>query len=204
MKAVYRTLRRRLFPSPLAKARHRGFEGDEYLAREVQKLIERWQLQVIVETGTKRAATTARLANMAGAVYTIEHNQDFLPAIERRLRKYPSVKVLLGDSAEQLSTEILPSLDQPALFYLDAHNGPESATLQKELDALATWPLAVSSAYVIHDVRVPSKDFGHNGYRYEDLEPKITKMIPRHHHYYNQQVAGAARGVLFIEPDKSA
>ncbi|UCC94820.1 MAG: hypothetical protein JSW40_08410 [Candidatus Omnitrophota bacterium] len=180
--------------------REGGFEGDEYLAEEIADLIRRMSIKTTVETGTGYGRTTARLAKMADKVYTVEKDVGKRRKIERRLGKLTNVKYFFGDSATVLRERILSGISPPVLFYLDAHQMGNIATLLNELQAISEFPEYKNSAIVIHDFYVPDKNFWHNGYRYEQIVDLLMKINPGHRYYYNTKASGAYRGVIFICP----
>jgi hypothetical protein len=180
--------------------RKQGFEGDEYLAEAIEWLLLKSKIKTVIETGTKRAATTARFATLACRVITIEHNINLRGEIEKRLRDLTNVIVHYGDSAEVLRDRVLPGESEPVLFYLDAHTGPEINTLRRELEVIGNFPAGAKSVFVIHDMEVPEKSFGHNNYKYEDVVDLLKRINPEHFYFYNQRVDGLKRGVLFVGP----
>lgn len=49
-----------------------GFEGDSYIEEEIKKLVHKFEINTIIETGTFLGGTTQKLAQLANQVYTIE------------------------------------------------------------------------------------------------------------------------------------
>lgn len=73
-----------------------------------------------VETGTYLGLTAAFLAVAYKIVHTIELDPVLYENAQRRLRSFPNVHCYHGDSATVLQ-QILPSINGPAVFWLDAH-----------------------------------------------------------------------------------
>lgn len=168
----------------------------------MRKLVQMAKVTTIVETGTKRAATAVKLVSLVPNFYTIELNEKLSSDIERRLRSYPQANVIYGDSAKSLEA-LLPDLNAPVLFYLDAHSGDEIGTLRDELAVISKFPILMeSSILVIHDICVPNMPFGHNNYSYIDIKPLLDEINPEHGYCYNYKAGGLKRGVLFVGPKK--
>lgn len=73
-------------------------------------------------------------------------------------RRHPGLETLCGDSGEGLP-DVLDSVHEPALFWLDAHwvdeQPVEHATpLLAELDAILAWPHRAASVVLIDDARL--------------------------------------------------
>lgn len=96
--------------------------------------------RVLVETGTYRGDTIAALVDVFDRLYTIELNPKLAVRARRRFRRVRSVAVIEGDSYSELA-RILPMIDEPAVFWLDAHfsKGVESA--RGEHDPPVMWEL---------------------------------------------------------------
>lgn len=51
---------------------HTTFNGDHYIGEEIQKLVVRFNVQAIIETGTWSAHSTREFAKLAPQVFTID------------------------------------------------------------------------------------------------------------------------------------
>ncbi len=207
-----------------------GFSRDKYLGQEFQKLVKKYNVKNIVETGTSKGETTLAFSKMVDNVYTIEVKKEVYLISKRKLRKEKNIRMFLGSSPNVLK-RILPSLKGKTLFFLDAHWGHYWPILD-ELNEISKVSSLKESIIVIHDFYVPGKDFGFDSYYYSnsplelflkkgigflgkifkmDLIPKqkldypfiadsINKINPNCKHYYNSKAEGAKRGVIFIHP----
>lgn len=93
-------------------------------------------ITTFVETGTFQGRTTAWAAERFGRVVTIEADPDLYRNAAERFREVPNVTVLHGDSGRLLG-EVVASLTEPALFWLDAHwSGPGTAGESAECPVL--------------------------------------------------------------------
>jgi hypothetical protein len=86
----------------------------------LQDLAEKHHVDLLVETGTFVGDTSAQLAASFRQVHTIEAVRELFDAVAPRLEKFPNVHRYLGDSGVVLPS-LLPRLDAPTLFWLDAH-----------------------------------------------------------------------------------
>ena len=81
-----------------------------------------YQIQSFVETGTFRGETTRWAAGVFASVKSIEmHDATYAQAC-LSLADLPNVELFHGDSASTLA-QIVPSLTEPTIFWLDAHSG---------------------------------------------------------------------------------
>jgi len=76
-------------------------------------------------------------------IYTIELSEQLAAEAARRLASYSHVQVLQGDSGHVLP-EVVGQLNEPAVFWLDAHysggmtaRGPTECPLEREVRAIA-------------------------------------------------------------------
>jgi len=182
------------------RSRENGFEGDEYLAREVASILSRMKIETVIETGTEYGRTAARLSAMASCVYTVEINEENKSEIKKLLDKLPNVRYFFGDSISLLREKIMPAAKPPVLFFLDAHCLGSIETLRKELQVIAEFPAYKNSAIVIHDFFVPGKKFGNDGFKWEQISGLVMKINQEYIHYYNRIAGGRCRGVVFICP----
>jgi hypothetical protein len=86
----------------------------------VRSYARRFGTRILVETGTYLGDTTAALRRDFDRVYTIELHHELYRRARGRFAFRPSIHVIHGDSSEELE-RLLPRLDEPTLFWLDAH-----------------------------------------------------------------------------------
>jgi len=127
----------------------------------LRDIAERHRLELLVETGTYFGDTSAGLASSFRLVYTIEAAKQLFDAVDLRFRNVPNVKRYYGDSGNVLNT-VLPLLDGPALFWLDAHAqgyaaSGEANPILREVRAITSNP-GYNHVLAIDDVRL----FGEN------------------------------------------
>jgi hypothetical protein len=119
VKDVLRPLYRRL-RAPAAGERPPGLPSDGEKHATIVEYAEQYGCRVLVETGTYEGGTVAVVGDRFDAVFTIELNPELHRRAVRRFRHAANVQVIHGDSSEELE-RLLPSLDRPTLFWLDAH-----------------------------------------------------------------------------------
>jgi hypothetical protein len=110
--------------------------------REVRSYLRRYRPPVFVETGTFFGDTTAAVARDVRRAVTIELSPELARRARERFATRANVTVLEGDSGELLP-DLLSTLEEPALFWLDGHysagvtaRGPEETPVRTELEAI--------------------------------------------------------------------
>ena len=87
----------------------------------------KFQIEVLVETGTFRGDTIFAQRHSFKRIYSIELDPVLHTAARERLRKFGHVQLLQGDSG-MLISELARSIHEPCLFWLDGHySGGETA-----------------------------------------------------------------------------
>lgn len=177
----------------------RGYEGDELIHQEIAKLVKREKINLIIETGTYLGGTTRRLCSFAPVISVEIDPNNFKQALKNLVGCNADVK--LNSSVGQLKM-VLPTVkNKNILFFLDAH-WQSYCPLLDELQVIAD--NGIKPVIVIHDFKVPGKDFGYDSYKGQDFEfswikEKIEKIYGNNYtFYYNQEAEGAKRGVIYI------
>ena len=133
----------------------------------------RFGLRVFVETGTFAGDMIDAVKQRFERVVSIERDPGWHARAVERFRSDPHVLLLQGDSGVRLR-EVLASLTEPALFWLDAHySGPITARgvvdspIAQELAALRAHPVR-GHVVLVDDMR----DFtGRDGY------PTVDELV---------------------------
>lgn len=89
--------------------------------RALQHYAKDYELRTFVETGTYMGDTTAAIAPLFDRCFTIELSGELHARAVERFAKQPHVTCVRGDSGAVVG-DILRRIDQPALFWLDAHH----------------------------------------------------------------------------------
>lgn len=133
--------------------------GPSIDAARALALMDAWGLTAFVETGIWHGGTTLWAAQQFAFVYACDIDELWVAHARARLVEYPNVRITLGDSRRFL-TDLMRTLNQPALIYLDAHyiadrhsaGNPVECPLLGELAALRTG--MVKHVVVIDDARL--------------------------------------------------
>jgi len=109
--------------------------------RLLKNYAEKFGLKVLVETGTYMGETVSALEGDFAEIYSIELDDRLYERAKRKFRNHRNVHVVHGDSAIELPL-LISGIDQPCLFWLDAHKCGTSARaaqdtpIEKELQCL--------------------------------------------------------------------
>lgn len=123
-------------------------------AMKQQRLREagrRYNLRVLVETGTCFGDTIAALQHDFDTIYSMELSEALVHQAQARFATAHHITVRHGDSGQELA-QVLAKLQQPALFWLDAHysggglrgkvtaRGDKDTPICEELQQILTGP----------------------------------------------------------------
>lgn len=177
------------------------FNGDVFVQPEIESLIERHDIETIVETGSGDYSTTRAMAELR-PVITIEMD----PELYAKGSGLIGVRRNLGDSAEILP-DLFPLLE-PILFFLDAHGGGQKHSPLLEELAIIAENCEQKPVIVIHDFENPARpEFGFDTwdcgpYTFELIRQPLNKIYGAdgYRYHYNSQACGQRRGIIYIEP----
>jgi hypothetical protein len=132
----------------------------------VRQYGRRFNLSVLVETGTYRGEMVRALRSAFREIYTIELGQTLYAEAQRVFAPFPHIHVLQGDSTQVLR-DVLSRIEEPCLFWLDAHYSGKGTALADcetpvwgELDCILGHAVK-SHVILIDDARCFD---GNNGY----------------------------------------
>lgn len=185
-------------PSPT-----KAFNSDRYVLHELKKLIKKFNIKNIFETGTYMGNTTLVLSELVENVYTVEYNATYFEQAKEKLKNCNNVHMNLGNSPEVMD-KLLPTLNGNTLFFLDAH-WYSYCPLIDEIKIIDKHGKK-DAVLILHDFKVPGKDFGYDTYNGQDynfkwVEPHINKLyLNNYNYYYNDVAEGSNRGVLYVTP----
>lgn len=147
-----------------------------------------YEIDMVVETGTHRGASTRLFSILYDDVHTIEVSENSYRISKEFLKDSPNVTCHLGSSEVVLQT-LLPSLqDKRILFYLDAHwyaNWP----LLQELEAIGRTHKD-QCIVIIDDFKVPGREdinfdsYGPHECSFEYVEQQLNKVFSDYTYYY--------------------
>lgn len=81
---------------------------------------KKYNCKVLVETGTFRGDMMEAQKNNFEKLYSVELSTEFWEKAKQRFKNAPQINLIQGDSGEILP-KLVPTLDQPTLFWLDGH-----------------------------------------------------------------------------------
>jgi hypothetical protein len=87
--------------------------------RTVLEYGRRYGLRILIETGTYYGEMVSAMKSRFDRIYSIEQNPELAARAQREFARLPHIRILCGDSQSVLP-ELLASLTEPALFWLDA------------------------------------------------------------------------------------
>lgn len=186
----------------------KGFEGDEFIAVEIQKLIEKFKVKTIIETGTYLGATTKRFSVMAEEVHTVELIQQNHDYAKDNLMGFHNAFFYIGSSEDVLSRIVPPIKGRSLLFFLDAHFY-DFCPLIEELKVIAD--NGIKPVIVIHDWKVDNRpELGYDSYNGQDftfdwIQQHVESIygVNGYEYHFNGKSEGAQRGVIYIYPKQN-
>lgn len=168
-----------------------GQHGRQQMVREI---IERCQIERIVETGSYRGNSTQWFAAFGLPVTTVEVSPLLAEFCRLRLRRFANIKLIEGSSVDALQ-DMSPTAGAPTFFYLDSH-WHEHLPLRQELQIVLTrFPDAV---VMIDDFQVADDPgYGFDDYgtgKRLDLDYVLAAELPPLSLYYPRLAAGNESG----------
>lgn len=87
--------------------------------RTVREYAERFHLRILVETGTYYGEMVAAMKRRFDQIYSVEYDHQLAQRAIRKFSGHSHIRILEGDS-QQVVPELLKTISEPALFWLDA------------------------------------------------------------------------------------
>lgn len=178
------------------------FEGDTFIPKEILKLKKKFNIKNVLETGSQYGSSLAWFDNNFKSAVGCEPNDDFYEIANKKAKlicNQNSIDFLTGVKGTE--KEYIDN----TLIYIDSHWHNTPCPLKDELVLIAE--LNINPVIVIHDFKVPNKDFGFDAYDYELCIEEIESLLPAiypngYDYHYNKEADGANRGIIFIYPKK--
>lgn len=178
------------------------FNGQQRRIDVILTLLQHYQADVMVETGTFLGSTTEWMARRGMPVFTCETAPNHFVIAYLRLLRRRNVVIAHGDSRLLLGhlAASATQYERP-FFYLDAHWG-EDLPLRDELDIIwSNWDdslVVVDDFYVDHDHGYEYDDYG-PGRRldmtYVSPPPEVASYLPAAH---SSSETGPKRGTAYL------
>lgn len=186
------------------KKMEKGALEDKFALSELVKLVEKFDVKRIIETGTYLGWSTKKLSKLNLKVDTIEINEEYYEkAKETVISK--NVTFYSGNSVDVLS-EIVEEGEGNILFFLDSHW--MDLPLLDELELI--YKKKIKPIILIHDFFVPDKNgkakFGYDQYddkclNMELIKDYIDKIYDGEYSYhYTSEIDCVDSGTIYIYP----
>jgi hypothetical protein len=85
----------------------------------VRDYAQRYGLRVLVETGTYYGEMVEAMKGRFAEIYSVEFDSQLAQRAAKKFARWPHIHILEGDS-QKVVPELLKSLKEPTLFWLDA------------------------------------------------------------------------------------
>ena len=129
-----------------------------YKQKVLSRYASRYQLSTLVETGTYLGDMIFCMRKRFNTIISIELSRELCERAQQRLRDFPNISVIHGDSSQVLP-EVLEDLRVPTLFWLDGHYSAGNTALGEletpvsaEVDAILNHPVK-GHVILINDAR---------------------------------------------------
>jgi hypothetical protein len=126
--------------------------------RAIEEFQKRFQLKILVETGTYLGDMVEAQIDRFEKIYSIELSERLAKRAKKRFKSYSHITILQGDSGLVLD-QLVPEIDKPALFWLDGHysegitaKGEKECPVSEELAAILK--SALPHVILIDDARL--------------------------------------------------
>ena len=117
-----------------------------YKHKIIKLYAKNYSINIFIETGTYLGRTVKAVKKSFEEIYSIELNKALYLKAKQKFIKYEHINVIMGDSSEKLP-KILSKIDNPCLFWLDAHYSGENTSktnvetpISKELQCILNHP----------------------------------------------------------------
>ncbi|HWF02484.1 MAG TPA: hypothetical protein VHA06_02295 [Candidatus Angelobacter sp.] len=143
--------------------------------RTVRDYAQRYGLRVLVETGTYYGEMVQAMKGRFTEIHSVEFDPALAQRAKTKFARWPHIHILEGDS-QKVVPELLQSLKEPTLFWLDAgyygwaglHGNEQRLT--SELDAILRSPIS-KHVILMDDAR------GLNGQNGSPTVPELKQRI---------------------------
>jgi hypothetical protein len=113
----------------------------------VEEYARKFQLAVLVETGTNMGVMVSAMKDNFREIISIELGMSLFRRARRKFKRFGHIRILQGDSAQVLES-LLPTLHERCLFWLDAHysggitaKGSQETPIVRELMQVLAHPV---------------------------------------------------------------
>jgi len=186
----------------------KGFEGDEFVGVELKKLIDKFNVELVIELGSYRGYTARRLAEMAKEVITVEIVENSYKEVIKNISDVPNLSAIHSSSVDALPILLDGNKEKSILLFIDSH-WEQYCPLLEELEIIAK--SGVKPVLAIHDWKVPNRpELGYDSYNGQDftfewIKSRVDAIYGEgnYNYHFNGESEGAMRGVIYVYPLKN-
>lgn len=124
----------------------------------IKEYAKKFNISILVETGTFMGDMVSAMKQEFDTIISIELSNNLYKRAMKRFSSISHIQIVRGDSAKVLPN-ILTSISEPALFWLDAHysagfteKGDSETPIKRELDYILKHPIS-NHVILIDDAR---------------------------------------------------
>ena len=137
-------------------------------------------LDTFVETGTHKGNMVQALKKKFKKIYSIELNEALYRNARKRFAKNNHISIIFGDNSVRLK-DILPKIDKPCLFWLDAHySGEGTAKGDLETPIMEEMKLIFNNSNLKHIILIDDARLFLGKNDYPTIE-KIKSLVFKYH-----------------------
>ena len=190
-----------------------GFEGDEQMKMDIESIIKKNNIKLILETGTYLGSSTKVMAEFGSdiTIHTVEVNREYYNKSVQYLKGINNAIIHFGSSVDVMDKLLGNQHFQstPFFWFCDSHWGSNNPLLQ-ELNLFYKYNLKPIIA--IHDFKVPGTTLGYDSYNGQDyqldwIKPSLDRIYGDNGYniqYNDEKTAiGAKRGIIYVFPKDS-
>jgi len=135
--------------------RGKPLPGPHFYKRKVVKYYaKKFSPEIFVETGTYQGDMIHAVKKKFKKIYSIELHEDFYKKARKKFSRNKHIVIIFGNSSIQLK-ELLPKIDKPCLFWLDAHySGEGTAKGDLETPIMAEMNLILKNSHFNHIILI--------------------------------------------------
>jgi hypothetical protein len=159
---------------------------------------ERYNLRILVETGTFYGDMVHAMKSRFDRIYSIELSPELWREAASGFARYRHIEIIHGDSTIELE-KLVKEIERPAMFWLDGHYsmgvtalGEKETPIMEELVHVFSSPVA-GHVILIDDARCfgRNKDFP----SLEELQDFVTRQSPHSHFEVGDDIIRITPGV---------
>lgn len=168
----------------------------EVKAGLVRQYSANYGIRTFIETGTFFGDMLAALQNDFDRLTSIELEANLAAKARARFRDQPKIRILQGDSSVRL-TEVIATLEEPSIFWLDAHySGGVTTAGESETPIIAELNNLFAARLLNHVILIDDARLFGNASDYPSLH-EISRLVLSHRPGWTMSVE---TDIIRIEP----